>query len=295
MLGKLIKYDMKYMARILPWIYLGGLGASAMISTVILLARRAEMLFAGFFMLGLLFVLTIEAAAICSSVFMMVRVYKNLFSDEGYLTFTLPVKNSAVVSSKIITGAIWTLISYAVIAVMLALPYAALSFSLPGIIDIDVLNLMRDLFETIAESFSEYPAKTTAVIVLYALNAAASLFYTISLYTFCAAATHTTKKGRGFASVGMFLGVSFGLNLLKSIVNSIVNASISEHYYASPEPGYYSNTSFGVFGGIFSTLVGGQLSMQIANLSVNLAVTATVIVLSWCFSVRIVNKKLNLQ
>lgn len=293
MLGKLMKYDMRYMAHILPWIYLGGLGASALISTLIILAGSADYLLAGTVLFGFLFVIAVEAVAVCSAVFMMVRIYKNLFSDEGYLTFTLPVKNQAVVSSKILTGAIWTLISYAAIFIMLLLPYLALVYRIPGLVPGDILEFFRTVFSALDDSIRAYPVKTVVIIVLFILNGVAMLFYSVSLYTLCAAATHRTKKARGFASVAMFLGISFGVSIVRGIVASIVNTALFESAAMDQNP--VTNTSIVPFFGIFDAVVGTQMNANIANLSVSLAFSLAVIIVSWCVSVHIVNKDLNLQ
>ncbi len=40
-----------------------------------------------------------------------IRFYKNLFTDEGYLMFTLPVKPSSLLLSKALVAALWRIIS----------------------------------------------------------------------------------------------------------------------------------------------------------------------------------------
>jgi hypothetical protein len=44
------------------------------------------------------------AFSIVAIIIVFARFYKNLFTDEGYLTFTLPVKKITVLNSKIISG-----------------------------------------------------------------------------------------------------------------------------------------------------------------------------------------------
>ena len=39
-----------------------------------------------------------------SSIIIFIRFYRNFFTDEGYLTFTLPVKRTTLLNSKIING-----------------------------------------------------------------------------------------------------------------------------------------------------------------------------------------------
>lgn len=48
----------------------------------------------------------------------MYRYYKNLFTDEGYLTFTLPVKEDTILISKTISGFLWYLITTVAVLVL---------------------------------------------------------------------------------------------------------------------------------------------------------------------------------
>ena len=66
-------------------------------------------------LLAVVMVLAIIAA--CFLVFFIIcaHFYRNLMTDEGYLTFTLPVKTSEILWSKLITAMLWTIISVVVI------------------------------------------------------------------------------------------------------------------------------------------------------------------------------------
>lgn len=57
------------------------------------------------------YVVSIIATLFATFVFIVIRFYKNLMSDEGYLMFTLPVKSTQLINSKLITAVIWTVLS----------------------------------------------------------------------------------------------------------------------------------------------------------------------------------------
>ena len=57
------------------------------------------------------YIVSIVTVAIVTLIIMIGRFYKNLVTDEGYLTFTLPVKVTEIVNSKIIIAVLWTIIS----------------------------------------------------------------------------------------------------------------------------------------------------------------------------------------
>lgn len=64
----------------------------------------------GFYVLG--FALFIFAIVIATIVYLAVRIQKNLFSDEGYLTHTLPVKPSQLLWSKVFVIWTWSVIDF---------------------------------------------------------------------------------------------------------------------------------------------------------------------------------------
>ena len=71
-------------------------------------------------MLLLLYYFAIIATGIGISIYFAVRYYKNMFTDEGYLTHTLPVTARQLLLNKVITMSVWNLISgIAVIASMM--------------------------------------------------------------------------------------------------------------------------------------------------------------------------------
>ena len=71
--------------------------------------------------LGIMFVFllifclyAILAYLVLAIIMILMRYYKNFFTDEGYLTFTLPVKTSTLLDAKILSGILWVFISLTV-------------------------------------------------------------------------------------------------------------------------------------------------------------------------------------
>ena len=56
-------------------------------------------------------ILILVAFAVISSIIVFVRYYKHFFSDEGYLTHTLPVKTSTHMFSKTWSTLLWVIIT----------------------------------------------------------------------------------------------------------------------------------------------------------------------------------------
>lgn len=114
MLRKLIRYDMKSLNRFLPLLHLFMLLASVMIRFFVtgrispqVSDSQAD------FILVLLFVLYFTSVtALTTGTYLLagIRFYKNMFTDEGYLTKTLPITNGTHLLSKTIAGSIWAVV-----------------------------------------------------------------------------------------------------------------------------------------------------------------------------------------
>ena len=114
MLGKIIKYDMKAMNRFLIIIHAFLLIYAFFIRILItgrLTANNVHNLGNTYFLiLGLTVsfgIILLTCVAFATSIIIAVHFYKSTYSDEGYLTHTLPVKKGTLLIAKVIAGTIW--------------------------------------------------------------------------------------------------------------------------------------------------------------------------------------------
>ncbi len=268
MLGKLMKYDMKYMARILPWLYLGAFCLSLLCSVFFLFMPDGFLLEIGTMIIMYVGAMFVETLVIMTAVFIIMRIYRSLFSDEGYLTFTLPVKNSTVINAKILTGAIWTSFTLIVAFIVAMMPNMAMSIRMAG-----------------AEEIIDYPAESPSFSVrgliffaLIILNVVVICFLIPSLYTFCATLVHKAKRARAFASIGMFVGILYAIVVILVAI-FVITAIITEQYYNSDDM-YNYNAISDVLNIVIPLII--------------LAVTVPLTLVSWLVSRHIVDKKLNM-
>ncbi len=115
MLKKCLKYDLRAVGRIW-WILAVVMMGAALLAGVSIRAMTQSMesgssdfvvFLSVFGMLGALICFLAMAAALTVSIIMVYwRTYTHFFTDEGYLTFTLPVKRSTLYLSKVLTAAI---------------------------------------------------------------------------------------------------------------------------------------------------------------------------------------------
>ena len=95
MLGKLIKYDLKSAAKL--FILLHGIYLFICLTLRLIYVNRLdfnsppELLITSIVLFSTIYIVLVSALALCTSLQIVFRFYRNLFSKEGYLSWTLPV------------------------------------------------------------------------------------------------------------------------------------------------------------------------------------------------------------
>ena len=133
MLGKLFKHEWIAISKLLVVIH-GFILIFAILSRLffevsgglnVVMADGADNILAVIALLMIFaIVLFIFCAAMFTSVYIAYRFYKNVFTDQGYLTNTLPVTPTQIIVSKGLTALLWTIIDLAVLAVSLLIMFA---------------------------------------------------------------------------------------------------------------------------------------------------------------------------
>lgn len=112
MLKKLLKQEWKASAKVLLPINLIIVGFTIigciLLSTPLFQSKRTLPL--AVFLL-MFYVLSLLALCLVVSIYVLVRFYKNLFTAEGYLMFTLPATSDQLLHSKLLIGLLWTIIN----------------------------------------------------------------------------------------------------------------------------------------------------------------------------------------
>lgn len=163
MLGKLIKHEFKATARLFIPIFI--------LVTAITVAVRflADILYdfneqgtkSGeifsmiiAFIFGAALVIGIICLILSGPAVSLYRFYKNVYTDEGYLTNTLPVKPVSILASKLITGIVWTIISGVIVALCYCIFVTSSKISL-FTVDYDDINnsaYISALFDFISDN-----------------------------------------------------------------------------------------------------------------------------------------------
>lgn len=229
MLGKLMKHDGVALSRVLVPLHLGALGV-ALVAVVCGFAGSgfgesahraygtAEELLrlsAGFAYATFAFCLVLLCVLTVATFFVVVhRFYCNLFTDEGYLTLTLPVTANQIVLSKALTGALWLLVDFLIVGTCLA----AVLFGM------DVFSEMLSTGDVFVRRFPEFPsagewanfANTFFQVIAWMLAAYASL---------CLGSSATRHKVA--TAVGVFLLIGIAVGSITSVFDVLALSALS--------------------------------------------------------------------
>lgn len=154
-----------------------------------------------------IYVIGIIAAVGITLVLGIIRFYKNLFSGEGYLTFTLPVTSSQHIAVKTITAAAFQI--FTLLSVLVSLAVMTAGDVLPEVIKA-VNYLMKLIWGGVGFHLPLYI--TEAVLLVVLVTHVQLLFY----YT-CISIGQLFRKNRILAA----LGVYFGFYIITQILGTL--------------------------------------------------------------------------
>lgn len=183
MLKKLLRYDFKSILRFW-WIaavstvglaLIGGWGWSVYENDKVL----PEMLYIVATLAAIIAILGGVAFAIMTVIILFSRFYKNFFTDEGYLTFTLPVKRSSLLNSKLITSVATVLMTGFVIIVDLVI-----AFFIAFHEDVFAKEFWEDIIKAIKDYFETYGGYAVYSIIQTIVSAILNVVISV-LFAFC--------------------------------------------------------------------------------------------------------------
>ncbi len=210
MLGKLFKYEIKDTSRLIPFFYL----ITAVMAGLSLLSGKLEL---GWFKAtsSVLLLLVGIAVFIVTLVVICMRFYKNLYSNEGYLSFTLPLKPHLHLVSKAIVSFGWMLLS-------VLISMGAIFVALYGLgVDGKVWTSALDEIERYG--MGKYIYAFIPMICLAILYLMSQIYFSITL----ANSPKFHNIGAAGASILLFFVTNIVLRIVETILTIIIPFSLS--------------------------------------------------------------------
>ena len=209
------------------------------------------------------------AANVITLVYLVMRYYRNLYSQEGYLTFTLPVTTQQIINAKVISGYLWELLD-------VICTFASLFIAGTGLVKA-VDAGAAELQEFTGELISVFGLQSPRFIITAILTLLLSpLFAIMSIYVSVTVGQLWQKHkilGAVFCYIGIYIlnQILAQISLFTSGFYNLMNMEYSEDFDAT-------------FGSIYSGMLTSSLLMQ-----------AVLAVIFYICCVLITKKKINLD
>lgn len=169
-------------------------------------------------MFVMIYYFSIIAVVLVPQIISVIRFYRNLFTDEGYLMFTLPVKTSDLLNAKLLVSFTWQLISYAAV------------FTSVGTLGIALVNKFSDSVHEFFEDFFEAFEELGEIIVeelgiptwsfvlwIVLIVLVSNILNILYLYT-CICLGQLFNKHK----IGGAIGIYFGLNMITQFLSRLI-------------------------------------------------------------------------
>jgi len=278
MLGKLIKYEWKNTYKIGCLV----LGAMALITLIGWLAFQTPMwraLDQGDFTFGwfdifsiltlVMYVVMLGGANLCILIYLGVHFYKTMYTDEGYLTHTLPATKGQILGSKVLVSSLWMVIfviamylsAFLLLFTMLSL-FMGDGYTMAGIwreLASGFRDMMRLMQEDLGLNAVRWLTLLVVNVVLQPFTTVATLFGAVSMGQLFA-------KHRVLMAVVSYIGVLVVNGIVSSLLQSVWT---SIGYYSI---GSYMNSSmdFGILVDVLLAVILYILSYYVIDKKLNM-------------------------
>lgn len=271
MVKKLLKQEYKYYIRtfifILPAILLLGLS----VRVIQFFEVNHFLYYLAFGGLLVMFFGGSAAVIIAAEVLAVVRFYKNMYSTEGYLTFTLPVTNHQHLISKLIAHVICSLT--AVLAVLLSWIIAFVGTQRFSLVMAEFSSLFAEI------NFGPHIGHIIFFVLECIILIVVSLFASPLTYYSCISIGQLAKKNRILLAIGVYYLYGVIVNVISTVFSMIVSII----------------GLAGGFDGLVPIIEAHPFAFAHTMIWILIIISAGLVTLFYFINIKIMNNKLNLE
>ncbi|MCI8281666.1 MAG: hypothetical protein HFI76_08230 [Lachnospiraceae bacterium] len=291
MLGKLIKHDFKSTSKVMIPISFAFV-AITLLGVLFLgtkLMQREELLPLTITLL-VAYILTLVTLTMVTQIYLIVHFYRNMFSAQGYLTFTLPSSPQKIFHSKMLVGCAWMLL-ISVLSVVSALVLIGVASGFENISSIIQEICSMELF-TAGDLDAHFSASLTDVmgytsgqlVLLTVILTLVSIYYNISIGFGSVTIGQLYAKHKVVGAVLVYVGFYLLMQILSTITIFFICLRPVLDILATPEGELEGMAFIQMMRSIYQPMFPSMILTQLgAGILCHIA------------SILIVNKKVNLD
>ncbi len=163
------------------------------------------------------------------------RFYKNKFTDEGYLTFTLPVSTRQIFLSSFLVMLAWLVLSGVVLAAAVALIALVGAGEYLAEYGREIWDVIKSLF-WMADILREEPGYVTYVVLTLLTACVTPLYSLVLMMTSITAGSVLAKKHKILAAIGSYYCITVAVNTVSSVLTVLPNIFLIGSLTENPMP-----------------------------------------------------------
>lgn len=207
--------------------------------------------------MSILILLTYFLAIIAISygfiIYVAIHMYRKMYSDQGYLTHTLPVSAHQLVGSKILVNGIWYLIIDILMLISMFVVVVSLLFTVFKGLDVDFSALpWNEIKEGIAMVEAEMGFNLGRFLLTMILLMVISPFTMVATVMGCISLGQLAKSNKGLMGFVWYIAVNMIISIIAYIVQMISYVGVMDELLAGSS---YMNLDSFYMASIDSTMV----------------------------------------
>lgn len=164
-------------------------------------------------------------------IYLMVRFYRNLFTSEGYLMFTLPVTRTQLLNSKLIVAFLWNcfnilLTVVSIFAISFSSSYYALvhdSATAGNAFLSGLVTAVSGGTQTTASIQDVFGYSLPTLIVVCCITLIVSSFFSLTMGYLAITLGQLMERHKLIASIGFYIAFYIVIQVLSSILMIVIN------------------------------------------------------------------------
>lgn len=206
---KLFKYDFYAVIKKIVFYYIGLLALAVFSKISILIFKNTTFSVISFFP-TISFFICAYMGFLVPIILCMVRYYKNMLSDEGYLTHTLPVKKSSILMSKIVS----TLAIEMVTLFVVMISFMIYSFEFIPKMGEEVLYLLQQIEPN-------YRGTVYGIITLVIVELICAAVFQVTQVAMCLTLGAAHNKSKLVMAFLYYIGINFAIQMIMGVFTAV--------------------------------------------------------------------------
>ena len=234
MLRKLIKYDMSAVWKNALMVSISSIVASVIAGAAMIsfdMFNDIDTPIGNTFSTITLIVMILAISTILISVFaigilVLERFYKNLFTDEGYLTFTLPVSRAQIIGAKTINAMFWSI--YEIVLILASVIVMVISSSITGAI----LGIDPGTSSTPSTDILNIDGWWIGYAILIVLLSLSCIYYSVSVLQYSITlGSLLAKRARIIAIIGIYYLINMVLSFIGQTLMTVFVVFFGDNFF----------------------------------------------------------------